>query len=61
VKIKLIKKADRDIPLPAAEAEAEPDPKEWSSAVKSWVKDFQADRKDATVAAFDSLFDNSPR
>jgi len=60
VKIKLIKKAERDSPLPLAETEAGPDPKEWSSAVKSWVKEFQADRKDETVAAFDSLFGDSP-
>jgi hypothetical protein len=55
-KVKLIKKEDRDGTAPAAEPEATADPKVWSTAVKSWVTDFQKDRRDESLAAFDSLF-----
>lgn len=54
-KVKVIKKEDRG-PAPTVEVEVTPDPKEWSTAVKSWVKDFQKDRRDETSEAFDSLF-----
>ena len=60
-KIKLIKKEDRKGSAPPVEAEATPDPKEWSTSVKSWVKEFQKDRNDESVDAFDNLFPDSKR
>jgi hypothetical protein len=58
-KVKLIKKEDRNSPSVPVEAEASADPKEWSTAVKSWVKEFQKDRRDGSSEAFDSLFSDS--
>lgn len=58
-KVKLIKKEDRDSPASPIEAEVIADPKEWSTAVKSWVKEFQDDRRDGSLEAFDSLFSDS--
>jgi len=58
-KIKLIKKDARNAPAPAVELEASTDPKEWSTAVKSWVKEFQKGQRDGSTEAFDSLFSDS--
>jgi len=58
-KIKLIKKDARNAPAPAVEPEASTDPKEWSTAVKSWVKEFQKGQRDGSTEAFDSLFSDS--
>ena len=58
-KVKVIKKEDRQGSPPPLEAEATPDPKEWSTAVKSWVKEFQEDRREVSTEAFDSLFSDS--
>jgi len=58
-KVKLIKKEDRNAPASPVAAEAIPDPREWSTAVKSWVKEFQQDRRDESSEAFDSLFSDS--
>lgn len=58
-KVKLIKKEDRGAE-PVVAAEAGPDPKEWSTAVKSWVSEFQKDRQGESLEAFDSLF-NEPK
>ena len=55
-KVKVIKKEDRSGPAVPVEAEPDPNPKEWSTAVKSWVKEFQKDRRDGSTEAFDSLF-----
>jgi hypothetical protein len=55
-KVKLIKKGDRNPPASPVEPEANADPKEWSTAVKSWVKEFQDDRRDESAGAFDNLF-----
>ena len=55
-KVKLIKKEDRSGPAAPDEEEAGADPKEWSTAVKSWVKEFQKERRDGSLEAFDSLF-----
>jgi hypothetical protein len=57
-KVKLIKKADRNGPVPPVEAVAGVDQKEWSTAVKGWVSEFQ-DRQDEALVPFDSLFDDS--
>lgn len=59
MKVKLIKKEDRDSLAAPVEAEASADPKEWSTAVKSWVKEFQEDRRDGSTDAFDNLFGES--
>jgi hypothetical protein len=56
-KIKVIKKAERDIPVTPPEAEATAKPGEWTTVVKSWVNEFQADRVEESSAAFDSLFE----
>ena len=58
-KIKLIKKEDRNGPASPLEGDASADPKEWSTAVKSWVKEFQKERRDESLEAFDSLFSDS--
>lgn len=58
-KVKLIKKQDRNDPAAPVEAEASVDPKEWSTAVKSWVKEFQDDRREGSLDAFDSVFGES--
>lgn len=58
-KVKLIKKEDRNVPGSPVEAGASADPKEWSTVVKSWVKEFQEDRRDGSLEAFDSLFSDS--
>ena len=55
-KVKLIKKEDRNSPASPVVSEASADPKEWSTAVKSWVKEFQEDRREGSLEAFDSLF-----
>jgi hypothetical protein len=55
-KVKLIKKEDRNGPPPAVKPEATADPKDWSTAVKSWVTEFQKDRQTESLEAFDSLF-----
>lgn len=57
-KVKLIKKEDRGGP-PPVRAEVIADPKEWSTSVKSWVKEFQEDRRDESAEAFDNLFGES--
>jgi hypothetical protein len=58
-KIKLIKKEDRNLPASSVEPQASADPKEWSTAVKAWVKEFQDDRRDESAGAFDNLFGDS--
>lgn len=55
-KVKLIKKEDRNGPESTVEADASANPKEWSVAVNSWVCEFQKDRHDEPLQAFDSLF-----
>ena len=58
-KIKLIKKEDRNGLAPPDDGEANADPKEWSTTVKSWVKEFQKERRDGSLEAFDSLFSDT--
>ncbi len=58
-KVKVIKKEDRNGPASPVEEETPADPKEWSTAVKSWVKEFQQDRRDESTEAFDNLFNDS--
>lgn len=56
-KVRLIKRADRNGPDSPIAAEAAADPREWSTAVKSWVKEFQDDRPDGSPEPFNNLFD----
>ena len=58
-KIKLIKKEDRKGLVSSVEAETSADPREVSTTVKSWVKEFQKDRLDESREPFDSLFTDS--
>ena len=58
-KVKLIKKEDRNPATPPVEAAVSPDPKEWSTAVKSWVKESQDGRNEGAAQAFDNLFTDS--
>jgi hypothetical protein len=58
-KVRLIKKEDRSGPAAPEDGEATADPKEWSTAVKSWVKEFQKERREGSLEAFDSLFSDS--
>jgi hypothetical protein len=57
--IKLIKKEDRTARPPEAGAGLTPNPVSMSKAVKSWVSEFQKDREDESLSAFDSLFNYS--
>ena len=58
-KVKLIKKEDRNGPASAVEPDAGANPREWSTAVKSWVREFKQDRHEESLEALDSLFDDS--
>ena len=54
--VKVIKNSDRTEPDIPAEVESA-DPNKWSTAVRSWVTDFQErDRSPEATPAFDSLF-----
>ncbi|MDQ6652264.1 MAG: hypothetical protein M3Y84_05935 [Acidobacteriota bacterium] len=57
--IKLIKKEDRAARQPEAAVGLTDDPVSMSKAVKSWVSEFQKDREDESLSAFDSLFNHS--
>lgn len=57
-KVRLIKREDRKEAAAPVEAIIGGDPKEWTSAIKEWVSDFQ-ERRDGPLVPFDSLFDNS--
>lgn len=53
--VKLIKKTERQAPEIQAEIESD-GPNRWSTAVRSWVSEFQEDQRDETLPAFGSLF-----
>jgi len=55
-KVKLIKKEDRIGTPPAVKQAPTADPRDWSTAVKSWVTEFQKDRETESLDAFDRLF-----
>jgi hypothetical protein len=54
--LKLVKKEERKGLEPQAEVERAVDPNRWSTAVQSWVREFQKRRRDESLPAFDSLF-----
>lgn len=58
-KVKLIKKEDRNGPASPVELDASANPREWSTAVKSWVKELKQDRREESLEAFDNLFGDS--
>jgi hypothetical protein len=58
-KVKHIKKKDRNGSSSQGDAPAGTDPRDWSTVVKSWVKEFQEERRDETPGTFDSLFSDS--
>jgi hypothetical protein len=57
-KVRLIKKEDRKAAAVPVEATTSVDPREWTSAVKEWVSDFE-ERRDGPLVPFDSLFEDS--
>ena len=54
--VKLVKKKQRKGSEPQAEVEGIVDPNRWSTAVQSWVREFQKHRRGESLPAFDSLF-----
>jgi hypothetical protein len=55
--VKVIKSGERKDPDTEAEVESAAGPNKWSSAVRSWVVEFQErDRGPESTPAFDSLF-----
>lgn len=53
--VKLIKRVER-VPPGAAMVELPPGPNRWSTAVRSWVVEFQGRDRTESRPAFDSLF-----
>jgi hypothetical protein len=53
---RLVKKEHHKVPKIQATIESAVDPKEWSTSVKSWVSEFQQNRSEESLQAFDSLF-----
>jgi hypothetical protein len=58
-KVKHIKKEDLKNPSSEVEARATAVPGDGSTVVKSWIKEFQAERREETTGTFDSLFTDS--
>ena len=54
--VKLIKKEKPKDPEIRPEVESATDPNRWSTAVRSWVSEFQQHRRSESLPAFDSLF-----
>ena len=54
--VKLIKHGERKDAEIESNVESAAGPNRWSSAVRSWVVEFQQDRQDESLPAFDSLF-----
>jgi len=58
--IKLIKNADRKHRGIQIAVELAVNPNRWSTAVRSWVVDFQERDRKESLPAFDSLFKDAP-
>jgi hypothetical protein len=54
--VKLIKNQERKGPDIQAKGEVAVDPNRWSTAVRSWVVEFQQNRRSESLPAFDNLF-----
>jgi hypothetical protein len=59
--VELIKKAERQGPEAYARTGFFVGPNRWSTAVRSWVREFQQDRSGESIPAFDSLFKDTFR
>jgi hypothetical protein len=59
--VKLLKKAERETPVVLAETRFFVDPNRWSTAVRSWVREFQQHRRGESLPAFDGLFKDAFR
>jgi hypothetical protein len=58
--IKLVKKDERKDSKDRMEVNSGTAPNRWSKAVRGWVCEFQRDRRDEILPAFDSLFKDDP-
>jgi len=56
--IRLIKRETREAPQLQVKIGSTSDPNRWSTAVRSWVSEFQQQRDE--LPAFDSLFKDAP-
>lgn len=54
--VKVIKKRKRNVPELMPKIESAVGPARWSTAVQSWVSEFQKQRREDSLAVFDSLF-----
>jgi hypothetical protein len=54
--VKLIKNEERKEPETQVEADPAADSNKWSTEVRSWVAEFQQNRQEESLQAFDSLF-----
>jgi hypothetical protein len=54
--VKLIKKRERRLLQARARVKSAVGPNRWTTAVRSWVVEFQNRDRDETLPAFDSLF-----
>jgi hypothetical protein len=54
--IKIIKNGKRKVLAIPPLTESVPGPERWSTAVQSWVSEFQKHRRHESLQAFDSLF-----
>ena len=54
--VKLVKKGERKAAEPQAEVECSVDLNGWSTAVQSWVHEFQKHRRGESLPAFGRLF-----
>lgn len=54
--VKIIKNGKRNVPKIPRKVESAAGPNRWSTAVKSWVIEFEKHRRDGLLPAFDSLF-----
>jgi len=54
--VKLVKKAEPKTPEVQTQARFFIDSNRWSTAVRSWVSEYQQDRRGESLPAFDSLF-----
>ncbi|HLO01140.1 MAG TPA: hypothetical protein VK208_21970 [Pyrinomonadaceae bacterium] len=59
-KVRVVKRKAPNDRAHTVEAQVGADPKKWSTAVKSWVKEFRAQRGAASLDEFNRLFDDSP-
>lgn len=54
--VKIIKEQERNAPEITPKDDSAPDPNRWSTAVGSWVVEFQQQRRLESLPGFDSLF-----